>query len=150
MSSQFPTIQPHSGRLRPRHLLTGLTLAATLTLSLGGGRGSAQQDAAAQIAAPATGHAQVIAQAVLDLEGGASLAWTVAVTATLFAPILVLAMVLLEGMHIQLPPRYGASVLPGFLLAIGMLMTSKVARGLVLGYGLLLLVYVCVFAGRYA
>lgn len=79
-----------------------------------------------------------------------SLAWTVAVSATLFAPLLVLAMVLLEGMHIQLPPRYGASVLPGFLLAIGILMTSKAARGLVLSYGVLLLAFVCVFAARYA
>ncbi|AMB57843.1 hypothetical protein [Microterricola viridarii] len=79
-----------------------------------------------------------------------SLAWTVAVSSTLFAPILVLAMVLLEGIHIQLPPRYGASVLPGFLLAIGMIMTSKAARGLVLSYGVLLLAFVCVFAARYA
>jgi hypothetical protein len=79
-----------------------------------------------------------------------SLAWTVAVSATLFAPILLLAMVMLEGIHIQLPPRYGASVLPGFLLAIGMLMTSKAARGLVLTYGVLLLAFVCVFASRFA
>ncbi len=79
-----------------------------------------------------------------------SLAWTVAVSATLFAPILLLAMVLLEGIHIQLPPRYGASVLPGFLLAIGVLMTSKAARGLVLTYGVLLLAFVCVFASRFA
>lgn len=79
-----------------------------------------------------------------------ALAWTVAVSATLFAPILVLAMVLLEGIHIQLPPRYGASVLPGFLLAIGMLMTSKAVRGMILSYGVLLLAFVCVFAARYA
>jgi hypothetical protein len=79
-----------------------------------------------------------------------ALAWTVAVSATLFAPLLLLAMVLLEGIHIQLPPRYGASVLPGFLLAVAVLMTSKAARGLVLSYGVLLLAYVCVFAARYA
>lgn len=79
-----------------------------------------------------------------------ALAWTVAVSATLFAPFLVLAMVLLEGMHVELPPRYGASVLPGFLLAIGMLMASKAARGLVLSYGVLLLAFVCIFAARFA
>lgn len=79
-----------------------------------------------------------------------SLAWTVGVSATLFAPLLVLAMVSLEGIHIQLPPRYGASVLPGFLLAIGIMMTSKAARGVILGYGVLLLAFVCVFAARFA
>ncbi|MGO4691584.1 hypothetical protein [Glaciibacter sp. 2TAF33] len=79
-----------------------------------------------------------------------ALAWTVAISATIFAPVLVVAMVAIQGMFFQLPPRYGAPVLPGFLLAAGMLMTSKSSRLIATAYAVLLLVFVVVFACRFA
>lgn len=79
-----------------------------------------------------------------------ALAWTVAISATVFAPILVVAMVAIQGIFFQLPPRYGAPILPGFLLAAGMLMTSKSSRLIATGYAVLLLLFVVVFAGHFA
>ncbi len=64
------------GLPRLRQALTVAALAATVALAGIVTRGDAQQITAAPNADPATGHAQVIAQAVLDLPEG-NLAWSV-------------------------------------------------------------------------
>ena len=67
--------RPQVGRLRPRRASLGVVLIAALSLSGIANRGGPQQITAAEIATPNTGHAQVIAQAVIDLAVG-NVVWT--------------------------------------------------------------------------
>lgn len=76
MAPRGPDINLEPGRVRPRHLLIGVAFASLLAISSGGGA-SVTKTSAAQNGAPPTGHAQVIAQAVIDLDEGDHL-WTVA------------------------------------------------------------------------
>ena len=74
MMPRSPTIHAHPRCLWLRHTLISVAFAAAL--ALGSSRGGLVLRTAAETAVPATGHAQVIAQAVVDLSD-ASLAWTV-------------------------------------------------------------------------
>jgi hypothetical protein len=52
------------------------------------------------------------------------------------APVLALAVQLAQGEYFQLPPRYGASLLPAFLLA-----TAFILRNFVMNW--ILIIYSC-------
>lgn len=64
-----------------------------------------------------------------------SMVLSVVIAAALFAPTLALALQVVTGNYFTLPPRYGASLLPGFLLLAGTIMKNRWASGLVAVYG---------------
>ena len=72
---QDPARQQSRRSWRRRNTLTGVAIAAAFALAGIATRGDAQQITAAQSAAPSAGHAQVIAQAVVDLPDG-PIAWS--------------------------------------------------------------------------
>lgn len=58
----------------------------------------------------------------------------VAVSSLIAAPVLAVTLQLVMGGYFSLPSRYGASLLPGFLLLAGMLMRNRVVPWLVICY----------------
>jgi hypothetical protein len=75
----------------------------------------------------------------------------VGVAAALAGPALALAMQIFLSSYFPLPPRYGASLLPGFLLLAGMLLRNRVISFAIGGYGVALcgaLVYGAYLLGR--
>lgn len=63
----------------------------------------------------------------------------IAISSVLFAPVLALALYLTTGSYFELPPRYGASILAGFLLAAGLTMRNRWASWILIGYSVALL-----------
>lgn len=59
---------------------------------------------------------------------------SVVVASALFAPALALALQLVTSSYFTLPPRYGATLLPGFLLLAGMILRNRWASGLTVAY----------------
>ena len=58
----------------------------------------------------------------------------IAISAIAFAPMLAIVIQLTTGSYFPLPPRYGAPILAGFLLAAGLTMRNRWAQWLLLGY----------------
>jgi hypothetical protein len=58
----------------------------------------------------------------------------IAISAIAFAPMLAIVIQLTTGSYFPLPPRYGAPILAGFLLAAGMTMRNRWAHWLLLAY----------------
>ncbi|MGX5695894.1 hypothetical protein ACWKWP_06820 [Agromyces soli] len=63
----------------------------------------------------------------------------IAISAVCFAPALALALYVTTGSYFTLPPRYGASILAGFLLAAGLAMRNRWAAWILIGYSVVLL-----------
>lgn len=74
----------------------------------------------------------------------------VAIAAALFAPMLAIVIQVTTGAYFPLPPRYGASVLAGFLLLAGISIHNRWASWALLGYGTALTTYVVLAAPLYA
>jgi hypothetical protein len=70
--------------------------------------------------------------------------------AVLFAPMLGLVVYLTTGSYFNLPPRYGAAILGGFLLLAGLTLRNRWAIGVVLVYALGLFAFVVATAPIYA
>jgi hypothetical protein len=80
--------------------------------------------------------------AVFTLRSGSgrtSLVVSIAVAAALAAPVLAVGLTLMSGTYFQLPPRYGAAILPGFLLLAAMALRNRWAVGMVGVYSVALL-----------
>ncbi|UOE44505.1 hypothetical protein [Agromyces larvae] len=63
----------------------------------------------------------------------------IAISSVVFAPALALALYVTTGSYFTLPPRYGASILAGFLLAAGLVIRNRWASWILVGYGVALL-----------
>lgn len=62
----------------------------------------------------------------------------VVIAAATFAPLLAVALQLATNSYFSLPPRYGASILPGFLLLAGLIVKNRWVTWLLGAYGLVL------------
>lgn len=71
-----------------------------------------------------------------------SLAFSIVLASTLFAPLLALGMYLLLGDVFPVIERYAIPLLPAYLLAAAMIIKNRVAEWAVLGYGAFLVVFV--------
>lgn len=69
-----------------------------------------------------------------------SITLAIAVASICAAPGLALALQVLNGSYFQLPPRYGATLLPGFLLATAFVLKSRSAAFAVVSYAAALLI----------
>jgi hypothetical protein len=76
----------------------------------------------------------------------APMVWAVAVSAVIAAPLLALMMKGVTGSYFELPARYGAVLLPAFLLATGLIIQNRFATWLLVIYGTALLVAGLFFA----
>lgn len=68
-----------------------------------------------------------------------SLVVTTAVAAALAAPLLAIGLTVMSGTYFQLPPRYGAAILPAFLLLAALSLRNRWAVGTVGAYSVALL-----------
>lgn len=75
----------------------------------------------------------------------ATLVYAIAVAAVIAAPILTIALTL-QGTYFVIPPRYGACLLPAFLLAVGLIVRSRFGKILLVAYPTALLGVILVFA----
>jgi hypothetical protein len=78
---------------------------------------------------------------------------SVALGAALAAPLLAVALQVATSSYFPLPTRYGAALLPGFLLLAGFILINRWARWILVGYGALLCVALVGFSwyvARYA
>ncbi|WP_166786487.1 glycosyltransferase family 39 protein [Cryobacterium sp. TMT2-15-1] len=80
----------------------------------------------------------------------ASIISAIAISAVAFAPLLALMLQLTLGEYYEIPARYGAPVLAGFLLAAGLTAQNRWVSYLVLTYGTALVIYVTVRAPVFA
>lgn len=64
----------------------------------------------------------------------------VAIAAAFFAPALAVALYVMTGSYFPLPPRYGAPILAGMLLATGTVLNNRWAHWILVGYAGALLV----------
>lgn len=60
----------------------------------------------------------------------------VVVASALFAPLLAIALQLVTSSYFTLPPRYGATLLPGFLLLAGLILRNRWASALIVTYSI--------------
>lgn len=74
----------------------------------------------------------------------------VAIASALFAPMLAVVIHLTTGSYFPLPPRYGASILPGILLVAGITLRNRWASWLLLAYAAALLITVLITAPSFA
>lgn len=65
---------------------------------------------------------------------------SVAIASLFFAPALAVALYVMTGSYFPLPPRYGAPILAGMLLATGLVLDNRWARWILVGYAGSLLV----------
>jgi hypothetical protein len=79
----------------------------------------------------------------------APLVYSIAALAILGAPLLAIALSL-QGTYFPIPPRYGAALLPSFLLAAGLIVKSRVSRVLLVTYSVAVLGVILVFARNFA
>jgi len=79
----------------------------------------------------------------------APLVYSIAALAILGAPLLAIALSL-QGTYFPIPPRYGAALLPAFLLAAGLIVKSRLSRVLLVAYPTLVLGVILVFAPNFA
>lgn len=64
----------------------------------------------------------------------APLVIAIAISAVAFAPMLAVVIQLTTGSYFPLPPRYGAPILAGFLLAAGLILRNRWAQWILIGY----------------
>lgn len=69
------------------------------------------------------------------------LVYAIAVSSVFFAPMLAVALSV-QGTYFPIPPRYGAALLPGFLVAAALLIRTRLSVLLVVAYPTFLLGYV--------
>jgi hypothetical protein len=79
-------------------------------------------------------------------ESTAPLVIAIAIASVAFAPALSLAFQIITSSYFSFPARYGAAILPGFLLLAGLLLKNRVAVWLVVGYGFALCAVTVVIA----
>lgn len=72
----------------------------------------------------------------------------IAIASVAFAPALSLAFQLITSSYFTFPARYGAAILPGFLLLAGLIIKNRVVAWLIVGYGIGLCAYTVILAAR--
>lgn len=66
------------------------------------------------------------------------LVYAIAVSAIFFAPMLAIALSV-QGTYFPIPPRYGAALLPGFLVAAALIIRNRISAVLIVAYPIVLL-----------
>jgi hypothetical protein len=79
----------------------------------------------------------------------APLVYSIAALSILGAPLLAIALSL-QGTYFPIPPRYGAALLPAFLLAAGLIVKNRLSTTLLVAYSASVLAVVLVFAPNFA
>lgn len=91
---------------------------------------------------------------LLVLEPGSAnraIVYSVGIASVICAPLLAILLQLSLGQYFELPPRYGAPILIGFLLLAGMIARKNAfVKWILLGYGTALVLFVIVTAHGYA